>query len=126
MFPSLLIRLCHHIGCMLDQTFINTDPGVPLFRLNGLYSGPRLAVTGPDAMMRDVADMFWNRPDLAVMRGALILRADHVEPCCDLADHTMAISIVSESVQVVFSQILGRMSALGMLAEQDEPNRWVA
>lgn len=88
--------------------------------------GPRLVVTGPNAIMRAVADMFWDRRDLASLRGAVILRAVGPDPVHDRADDTLVISPKCESAQHVFLQILGRMTALGMIEGRGVPLRWVA
>ena len=126
MFPRFLTLVCHHIGDMLDQTPYAAEPCVPLFALNGLYAGPRLVVVGPDAMMRAVADLFWDRRDLANLRGSVILRGEGVDTSYDQADDTLAISPKSESTQHVFLEILGRMTALGMITGRGVPLRWVA
>ncbi len=104
----------------------SSEPCVPLLTINGHAAGPRLLVTGPDALVRAVADLFWDRPDLAQIRGALVLRPAGSDPRLDLPDNTLALNGSVETARFSFMQILGRMTALGMISGRGVPLRWVA
>ena len=108
---------------MLDQTH-RFDGCAPLFSLTGLSAGPRLVVTGPPDVMEEVAELFWNRTDLATLRGSLVLRATGPDPAFDLPDDTL--TLAPTAPEHGFLQILGRMTALGMISGRGVPLRWVA
>lgn len=111
---------------MLDNTSYAAETCAPLFSLNGLYSGPRLVVTGPDALMRVVSDMFWDRHDLSAMRGSLVLRTAGPDPSFDMPDDTLVLGGEVETARFAFMEVLGRMTALGMISGRGVPLRWVA
>ena len=121
-----LIDLYMKMAADTDGAVLFIGPCAPLFSLNGLYSGPRLVVTGPEPLVRVVADMFWDRRDLATIRGSLVLRSDGPDPAFDLPDETLAIDGDVETARFAFLQILGRMTALGMISGRGVPLRWVA
>ncbi len=112
---------------MLDQTtHTTTEPCVPLFALRGLYTGPRLLVTGPAPIIRAVSDLLWDRHDLANIRGHLILRVEGPDPAYDLPDDHFEIAGDVETARFAYLRILGRMTALGMISGRGIPLRWVA
>lgn len=96
----------------------------PLFSMKGSYDGPRLVATGPDALIKGLADRFWNVPELSNMRGSLVLRTNDQDPSFDLPDAIVEFSETSENE--AYFQILGRMTGLGMIAGRGVPQRWVA
>ena len=98
---------------------------VPLFSMKGTYVGPRLVVTGPAAQMRDLADRFWDVPGFSRMRGSLVLRPDGQDPSYDTPDAVLRLK-ADVSVDDAYFQVLGRMTALGMISGRGVPRRWVA
>lgn len=113
---------------MLDATPHTpaSDLRVPLFSLTGLRDGPRLVVTGPDALVRAVADLLWDQPQLAMMRGSLVVRPDGQDPLFDLPDDTLTLEGTAEAARFAYFRVLGRMTALGMITGRSVPRRWVA
>ncbi len=112
---------------MLETTPIPTPYlRVPLFSLTGLRDGPRLVVTGPETVIPAVADMLWDRPDLATIRGSLIVRVADQDPAFDLPDDVLTLDGNAKSARFAYFRILGRMTALGMITGRGVPNRWVA
>lgn len=112
---------------MLDTTHTDAhDLRVPLFALTGLHAGPRLVVTGPDDLIRAVADIFWDLPELATMRGALILRTMDQDPAYDLPDVTLTLEGGAGTARHAYFRILGRLTALAMITGRGVPHRWVA
>lgn len=111
---------------MLDQTHCIPEPTVPLFALTGQYAGPRLVVTGPRAVMHQLADLFWDRDDLATIRGVLVLRPHRLDPADEQPDATLTLGDDTVSAHQAFLQVLGRMTALGMISGRGVPHRWVA
>lgn len=113
---------------MFDKTIYNTGQNlrVPLFCLTGLRDGPRLVVTGPDPLVRIVADMLWDRPDLATLQGSLVVRSDAQAAAFDYPDDVLVLEGGEETARYAYFRILGRMTALGMIAGRGVPMRWVA
>ncbi len=101
-------------------------PCVPLFALTGLRPGPRLVVTGPDDLIRALADMFWDRPELSRICGALVLRPADQDVSCDLPDDILVLEGDGGTARAAFHRVLGRMTALGMILGCGVPHRWVA
>ena len=99
---------------------------VPLFALTGHLPGPRLVVIGPDDLMRAVADIFWDKPDLANIRGALVLRSDDQNPAFDRPSETMKLDGTAQTARFASFRILGRMTSLGMIQSRFAPRRRVA
>lgn len=99
--------------------------GVPLFAATCGHDGPRLVVAGPEALVRPLAEQFWNVRGLEGMNGALILRDDTQDPVFDLPDAVLELER-DVSVARAFFQVLGHMTALGMLAGRGVPLRRVA
>ena len=89
------------------------DLRVPLFVLTGPHLGPRLVVRGPEDLMRTLADTFWNRTELATIRGSLVLRGKGQDPAFDLPDETLALN-GGHGAAKSFDRILARMNRLGM------------
>lgn len=85
---------------------------VPVFNLKGAHPGLRLVVTGPADLLRDVADMLWNKRELAAIHGSLMLRPDDQDISLDRPDETLS---VTGDEQAAFERILGRMLAVGMI-----------
>lgn len=113
---------------MLDRTPCARDlePCVPLMSLKGLHAGPRLVVTGPDDLMRALADLFWDRTELTTIRGSIVLRAAGPDTAFDLPDDVLTLEGTEESAHFGYLRVLGRMTALGMIAGRGVPARWVA
>ncbi len=112
---------------MLDTTpYSAPNLRVPLFALTGLRDGPRLVVSGPDALVRALAEMFWDRPDLAIMRGSLVIRDTHQDPVYDMADDVLVVDGSVDAARFAYFRVLGRMTALGMITGRGVPHRWVA
>lgn len=84
----------------------------PLFTLNGISPGPRLVVVGDEAVMREVADIAWQFPNLVSINGSLVLRASQNDLGLDRAQETMRLT--DTDPEQVFDQILCRMTLLGM------------
>ena len=96
----------------------------PVLSVTGSKAGPRLVVTGDVDLMRDLADRFWDIPDLTHMRGALVLREDDQDPAFDLPDDVLRLRTLNGTA--AYYQTLGRMTALGMISGRGVPYRWVA
>lgn len=65
-------------------------------------------------MMRTLADMFWDRTELATIRGSLVLRGKGQDPAFDLPDETLALNGKIGAAKS-FDRILSRMNRLGMI-----------
>lgn len=96
----------------------------PVFSVTGDKPGPRLIVTGDVDLMRELADRFWDVPELAQIRGALVFRQDNQDPAFDRPDDVLNLRTLNETA--AYYQILGRMTALGMISGRGVPVRWVA
>ena len=101
-------------------------PCVPLFALTGLRPGARLVVTGPDDLIRSLADMFWDRPELSGIRGTLVLRPADQDVSWDLPDDILVLEGDAGTARYAFYRVFGRMTALGMIMSRGIPHRWVA
>ena len=110
----------------LAPQVIDQAPCVPLFALTGLRPGPRLVVTGPDDLIRVLADMFWDRPELSTIRGRLVLRPADQEVAFDLPHDILTLEGDAGTARYAFFRVLGRMTALGMTISRGIPHRWVA
>lgn len=98
---------------------------VPLFAATGALAGPRLVVTAPAGLARNLAERLWDIDGLDRMRGALIVRADDQDPAFDMPDALLAVDGGMGVTQAYF-RVLGHMTALGMIAGRGVPLRWVA
>ncbi|MEO0918491.1 MAG: hypothetical protein AAFY31_16160 [Pseudomonadota bacterium] len=96
----------------------------PLFSMKGIHAGPRLVVTAPENLARQLADRFWDLPSLGHMHGSLVLRSDTQDPAFDLPDTVL--SLQDLSARDAYYQTLGRMTALGMISGRGVPLRLVA
>ena len=92
--------------------------------MTGEKAGPRLVVTGDLDLMRHVADRFWDVPSMNDIRGSVVLREDNQDPAFDQPDDVLHIRTHDDAV--AYFQILGRMTALGMISGRGVPLRWVA
>lgn len=97
---------------------------MPVFSMRGDERGPRLVVTGDIDMMRGLADRFWQVPSLSHIRGSLVLREDSQDPAFDRPDDVLTLGTDNE--REAYFEVLGRMTALGMIAGRGVPLRWVA
>ncbi len=86
----------------------------PLFTLNGSSPGPRLVVVGDEAVLREVADLAWQYPNLVAINGSLVLRASQNDLGLDRAQETMRFNKTDTDPEQMFDQILCRMTLLGM------------
>lgn len=86
---------------------------VPLFACSGTEGGPRLVVTGPETLIRMLADTCWSLAVLRDIRGALVLRADAQDPVFDRPDAVLALGDCS--LEAAVARVLARMGALDML-----------
>jgi hypothetical protein len=87
-------------------------PRVPLFALNGPTPGPRLVVTGPDRLVRALADQLWARPSLATLCGNVFVRDHSQDVTLDLPDCVLE---VTGDIDQALEQTLDRMAELGMI-----------
>lgn len=99
--------------------------GVPLFTATGARSGPRLVVAGPEALVRQLAELFWETEALKGLRGTLILRPDTQDAAFDLPDAVLELD-GCDPVSRAFIRVQGRMAALGMVLGRDAAPRRVA
>ena len=98
---------------------------MPLFSVTGARAGPRLVVTGPEKLVRVLAERFWDRPELVRMRGAMVMRANTQDPIFDLPDDVLALTEPVLAERRAYFRVLGRMTALGMIQGRSVPPRWV-
>jgi len=97
---------------------------VPVFAMNGSQAGPRLVVMGDVDLMRELSERFWDLPGLESIRGDLVLRQDDQDPVFDLPDDVLQLKTLN--ITAAYYQVLGRMTALGMISGRGVPVRWVA
>ena len=90
-------------------------PRVPIFALNGPTPGLRLLVTGSDALIRALADLLWERRDLATIKGTLLLRPAGQDIALDRPDALLALDEEAEETQTALDHVIDEMAALGML-----------
>lgn len=114
---------------MLDTNSFSLNPiaetahlRVPLFSITGAHAGPRLVATGPEDAIRDVAERLWTLPDLVGMCGSLVVRANDQDPVFDRPDFVLSLEAADEA----YDRLLGRMTALGMIAGHGVPESRVA
>ena len=96
----------------------------PLFSMKGISAGPRLVVTAPDALARQLADRLWDLPSLGRMHGSLVVRVDGQDPVFDRPDLTLRLAELSETD--AYFEVLGQMAELGMITGRGVPMRRVA
>lgn len=87
----------------------------PLFTLNGRSPGPRLVVVGDEDVLREVADLAWQFPNLVSVNGALVLRAIQNDHGLDRAQEILRLDSAETDAQTVFERILRHMTKLGMI-----------
>ena len=103
----------------------NTDHlSPPLFSMKGASAGPRLVVTAPEDLARDLADRLWDLPSLGRMRGSLVVRAATQDPIFDQPDFTL--HLTHPDVTDAYYDLLGRMAGLGMITGRGVPLSRVA
>ncbi len=113
---------------MLDATTYEPSPEVGpvrsvLFSARGALPGPLLVVTGDEDVLRSVGARLWEIDSLVRMRGSIELRATDGIDYGAYADATLA---APSAAQDAYWTVLGRMTALGMIAGRGVPERWVA
>lgn len=90
---------------------------VPLLTVKGKEPGPRLVVVGDEDVLRGVADIAWNFPNISTISGTLILRAAHSDLGLDRAKFTYRLDAEQDTdPEKVLVQILLRMTDHGMFA----------
>jgi len=131
-FPLHAFGAIDHIGGMFDTIPYDlpfdgetAHLGVPLFTATGTRAGPRLVVTGPEALMRPLADLFWDVDGLERIHGTLVLRASTQDPAFDLPDAVLPLED-GPTISQAYLRVLGHMTALCMIAGRGVPARWVA
>jgi hypothetical protein len=87
----------------------------PLFTANGTSPGQRLVVVGDEALLREVADLAWQIPNLVTISGTLVLRASQHDLGLDRAQDTLRLGKADTDPQQVLKRILRRMDALNMI-----------
>lgn len=120
-------RFGNHLSAMMTRHSYperqGPFPTAPLMQITGPAPGPRLVVTGPRKMLESLAETLWSLPDLAGIRGVLILRVDTQPTDFDRPDDVLKLD---GSRAAAFRRTLGRMTALGMIQGRGVPLRWVA
>jgi len=129
-FPVSIVVPTTHLTVMLDVTTYEPSPeGGPvrsvLFSAKGGLAGPLLVVTGPRDILCDAADRLWDVQGLVRMRGALQLRVDEDVDFSGTSDALFSLTS-SDDPSTAYWRILGRMTALGMIAGRGVPDRFVA
>lgn len=104
----------------LPQRPDTSDLHPPLMSVKGSAPGPRLVVTGPEALIREVADLLWGLDGIGAIRGSLILRPDAQDPIHDHPDATLCLRGSHRKGRRALTRLLERMSALGMLKGRGE------
>lgn len=95
-------------------------PRVPIFALNGPTKGPRLVVTGPDTLVRAVADLMWDRRDLSTIKGTVLLRAEGQDTALDRPDAVLALEGTQDDAPKALFYIFDHIAALGMMPMEVE------
>lgn len=90
---------------------------VPLFTLNGKAPGPRFVVIGDENILREVADLAWNLPNLIAIHGTLVLRTTQSDLGLDRARFVLRLGEGETNAEAVLARILRRMEARGMVPE---------
>ena len=90
---------------------------VPLFTLNGKAPGPRFVVIGDEAVLRQVADLAWNLPNLVAIHGTLVLRATQSDLGLDRACYVLRLDADDTDPEAVLARIMRRMAARGMVPD---------
>lgn len=130
-FPVFSGSRSLHIAFMLDATTYKPSSEVGplrsvLFSAKGALPGPLLVVSGPEAVLQSVAARFWDLHGLVRMRGSLEFRVDDGVDFIGYADATLTLSDTGDDPRSIYWRVLGRMTALGMIAGRGVPERWVA
>lgn len=108
----------------LDPSAKTEHLSTPLFSMKGASAGPRLVVTCPDALARQLAERLWDLPSLGRMRGSLVVRANTQDPVYDLPDQVLELPEMDETS--AYYGILGQMADLGMISGRGVPMQRVA
>jgi hypothetical protein len=126
-----LRRAGFYLQRMIETQTYSPDPshstehlGTPLFSMKGVQAGPRLVVTAPERLARQLAERLWDLPNLGNMRGSLVVRANTQDPVFDRPDIVAALGDLEETD--AYYQVLGRMADLGMISGRGVPLRHVA
>lgn len=109
-----------------DDTSVTDGLRCPLMSIKGAAPGPRLVVTGPETMIRNLAALLWETDGIDRIRGALVLRDDSQDPEYDFPDATLHLSGEGRKGRHGYARVMGRMTALGMIEGRGIPRRWVA
>ena len=136
-FPVIYASQGVYLGAMLkpapEKPSPPTDPRnvesctIPLFALKGACVGPLLVVTGTEELLQCLSDRLYDLPGLRRMRGALVLRPNELEAAKqDASDATLELAGSADDAGRAYFQVLGRMTALGMINGRGVPERWVA
>ena len=97
---------------------------VPFFSMRGLHAGPRLAVSAPEMLARQLSERLWDLPSIGRMRGSLVVRSDAQDPVFDLPDEVLRLGNQPEND--AYFHVLGRMAELGMISGRGVPLRRAA
>lgn len=108
-------RFGSHVAAMMTRHPYpgrqNPLPTAPLMQITGPAPGPRLVVTGPRKVLESLAETLWSLPDLAGIRGVLILRDDSQPTIFDRPDEVLKLT---GPPALGYRRTLDRMAALGM------------
>lgn len=99
----------------MSERFNELGARCPLFTVNGKSPGPRFVVVGDEAVLRKVADLAWQIPNLVAISGALVFRAAQHDLGLDRAQETLRLDEGETDPQRVFECILRRMTELNMI-----------